>query len=67
MSTGERETATIASVVAAWQDQGIRNVRFELPDMHGTSRSKLIPISHVASKVLLYFRDQGIESGHLNV
>jgi glutamine synthetase len=48
VSTIGRETATIASVVAAWQDEGIRNVRFELPDMHGTSRSKLIPISHVA-------------------
>ena len=47
MSTGEHEAASIESVVAAWRDEGIRNVRFELPDMHGTSRSKLIPIGHV--------------------
>jgi glutamine synthetase len=48
VSRTEREAATIAGVLAAWHDQGVRNVRFELPDMHGTSRSKLIPISHVA-------------------
>ena len=47
MTAGERAAPTIASVVAAWREDGIRNVRFELPDMHGTSRSKLIPISHV--------------------
>lgn len=34
----------IREVVAGWQDQGVKYVRFELPDMHGTSRSKLIPL-----------------------
>jgi glutamine synthetase len=34
-------------VVAHWRERQIRNVRFELPDMHGTSRSKLVPIDHV--------------------
>jgi glutamine synthetase len=37
---------TVEQVLARWQEQGIRNVRFELPDMHGTSRSKLVPIEH---------------------
>jgi glutamine synthetase len=31
-------------VLDGWRSQGIRFVRFELPDMHGTSRSKLVPI-----------------------
>ena len=34
-------------VLEGWREEGIRNVRFELPDMHGTSRSKLIPIDSV--------------------
>jgi glutamine synthetase len=38
---------TIEELLAHWREQGIRNVRFELPDMHGTSRSKIIPIEHV--------------------
>src|SRR5437016_129152 len=45
--------AVVEDVVARWREQGIRNVRFELPDMHGTSRSKLVPIDHVAG----YARD----------
>jgi glutamine synthetase len=40
-------SATVESVVKHWRERGIRNVRFELPDMHGTSRSKLVPIDHV--------------------
>ena len=39
------DTATGAvQVLDGWRTQGIRFVRFELPDMHGTSRSKLVPI-----------------------
>jgi len=34
----------VQEVLERWREQGIRNVRFELPDMHGTSRSKLVPI-----------------------
>ncbi|HEY1331637.1 MAG TPA: glutamine synthetase family protein [Actinomycetota bacterium] len=31
-----------------WRESGIKWVRFELPDLHGTSRSKTIPIEHAA-------------------
>jgi glutamine synthetase len=41
--------ATLQEVLEGWRSQGIRYVRFELPDMHGTSRSKTIPIGHCAS------------------
>ena len=33
-------------ILEGWQKDGIEWVRFELPDMHGTSRSKTIPIRH---------------------
>jgi glutamine synthetase len=49
MATMERQTATVEQVLADWREQGIRYVRFELPDMHGTSRSKTIPIEHAES------------------
>jgi glutamine synthetase len=48
MTPAEERVAAVDEVVAAWQKQGVRNVRFELPDMHGTSRSKIVPIDHVA-------------------
>lgn len=48
MATLEEQSVTVEQVLARWQEQGIRNVRFELPDMHGTSRSKLVPIGHAA-------------------
>jgi glutamine synthetase len=38
----------VAAILEDWQGHGIRFVRFELPDMHGISRSKTIPISHAA-------------------
>jgi glutamine synthetase len=47
MATTADRTATVESVVEQWRQRQIRNVRFELPDMHGTSRSKLVPIDHV--------------------
>jgi glutamine synthetase len=46
MATAEQRTATVEDVLAAWVKGGIRYVRFELPDMHGNSRSKLVPIEH---------------------
>ena len=46
MATLEEQSVTVEQVLARWGEQGIRNVRFELPDMHGTSRSKLVPIEH---------------------
>ena len=36
--------STATSVLDGWKAQGIRFVRFELPDMHGTSRTKMVPI-----------------------
>jgi glutamine synthetase len=47
VATLEERAATVEEVVGAWRERGIRNVRFELPDMHGTSRSKLVPIDNV--------------------
>lgn len=47
MAMLEEQSVTLAEVVAGWREAGIRNVRFELPDMHGTSRSKLVPIDNV--------------------
>ncbi len=41
------EAPALEDVVKKWRKQEIRNVRFELPDMHGTSRSKIVPIDHV--------------------
>ena len=49
MAMVEREGATLEQVLAEWGEQGIRYVRFELPDMHGTSRSKTIPIEHAGA------------------
>jgi glutamine synthetase len=48
MATAEEQAVAAQEVFAGWREQGIRNVRFELPDMHGTSRSKLVPIEHAA-------------------
>jgi glutamine synthetase len=44
----EEKSVSVDQVVAEWKKRGIRNVRFELPDMHGTSRSKIVPIDHAA-------------------
>ena len=41
--------ASIEELVRAWREDGVRYVRFELPDLHGTSRSKIIPLDHVES------------------
>ncbi|SRR5712692_1281724 len=53
MAIAEKKSVSVERVLADWQDKGIRNVRFELPDMHGTSRSKIVPIEHAAD----YSRD----------
>ncbi|HET8526174.1 MAG TPA: glutamine synthetase family protein [Actinomycetota bacterium] len=39
---------SVGKVLEVWQKDGIAFVRFELPDMHGISRSKTIPIAHAA-------------------
>jgi glutamine synthetase len=36
----------LGDIIGGWHSEGIRYVRFELPDMHGTSRSKTVPIEH---------------------
>ena len=46
VATAEDQQVTVEDGAGGWREQGIRNVRFELPDMHGTSRSKLVPIEH---------------------
>jgi glutamine synthetase len=46
VATLEQQTVTVEQVLVEWREHGIRNVRFELPDMHGTSRSKLVPLEH---------------------
>ena len=38
----------VKGILDDWTKQGIGFVRFELPDMHGISRSKTIPIGHAA-------------------
>src|SRR3989442_5057434 len=48
MAIAEKKSVSVEHVLSGWKQQGIRNVRFELPDMHGTSRSKLVPIEHAA-------------------
>ncbi len=42
MGNGE----TVEQILSRWRSDGVRYVRFELPDLHGTSRSKLVPIEH---------------------
>jgi glutamine synthetase len=36
----------VKEILEEWQTVGIEWVRFELPDMHGISRSKTVPIRH---------------------
>jgi glutamine synthetase len=55
MATAEEQRVTVEDVLAGWRDQGIRHVRFELPDMHGNSRSKLVPIEHAGR-----YADEGL-------
>jgi glutamine synthetase len=38
----------VQEILERWREEGIGFVRFELPDMHGISRSKTIPIAHAS-------------------
>ena len=38
----------VKDILEGWEKQGVAFVRFELPDMHGISRSKTIPVGHAA-------------------
>jgi glutamine synthetase len=46
---------TVSTILGGWEKDGIEWVRFELPDMHGTSRSKTVPIRHAAG-----YADRGL-------
>jgi glutamine synthetase len=46
LAISEEQASGVDQVLARWRAEGIGNVRFEVPDMHGTSRSKTIPIGH---------------------
>ncbi|MFN8187881.1 MAG: glutamine synthetase family protein [Gaiellales bacterium] len=39
---------TAVEIIEGWRARGVRWVRFEIPDMHGTSRSKMVPVEHAA-------------------
>lgn len=45
----------VGTILDGWREAGIAWVRFELPDMHGMSRSKTIPIEHASD-----FADRGL-------
>jgi len=47
--------AGVEEILEGWQRDGIGFIRFELPDMHGISRSKTVPIGHAAD-----YADRGL-------
>ncbi len=48
MTTTEvNQSATLDELLSRWESDGINNVLFELPDMHGSARSKFIPLNKV--------------------
>jgi glutamine synthetase len=47
MVTQVNATPSLDELLTTWEAQGIRKVLFELPDMHGVARSKLIPLNKV--------------------
>src|SRR5258708_15865394 len=51
MATQVNATPSLDGLVADWEEKGIRNVLFELPDMHGVARSKIIPLRKVSGFV----------------
>ncbi len=55
MAATQEPEVSVEDVLSRWRVEGIRNVRFELPDMHGTSRSKLVPIEHAG-----HYADEGL-------
>jgi len=51
----ETPTGSVSEILDGWKSDGIEFVRFELPDMHGNSRSKLVPIDHAQG-----YADEGL-------
>ena len=48
MTTTEvNPTVTIDGLLSHWESEGISNVLFELPDMHGVARTKIVPLNKV--------------------
>lgn len=45
----------VGQALDEWRDRGIKWIRFELPDMHGISRSKTVPMEHAPA-----FADGGL-------
>ena len=43
------DVSEVGTILEQWRESGVKWVRFELPDMHGNSRSKTIPIEHAGS------------------
>jgi glutamine synthetase len=39
----------VTTILEQWEEAGVKWVRFELPDMHGISRSKTVPIQHAGA------------------
>src|SRR5260370_37126681 len=46
-TTQVNQTVSLDALLADWEGEGITNVLFELPDMHGVARSKIIPLNKV--------------------
>jgi glutamine synthetase len=46
-TTQVNQSATLDELLARWESDGINNVLFELPDMHGAPRSKIVPLNKV--------------------
>jgi glutamine synthetase len=47
--------SNVKEILDRWRKEGVGFVRFELPDLHGISRSKTIPIAHAAA-----YADRGL-------
>src|SRR5713226_6211118 len=47
MTTQVTTAFSLDELLADWEGKGIRSVLFELPDMHGTARTKIIPLNKV--------------------
>ena len=46
-TTEANPTVTIDGLLSQWESEGISNVLFELPDMHGVARTKIVPLNKV--------------------
>ena len=49
MTAPSQQQTSIPVMVRDWEARGIRYLRFELPDIQGVSRAKIVPVRHAAS------------------